>query len=198
MDLQEVIRRILFGHWVVIIACVAVSAGAIVTYHVFDTRMYTASTRLVLDGPAPTSGTEAQAVADAAKAIVTSPTHIIAALQVAGLVRDPVKLTTNTALAPVGASGVLLLSLTDFNATDAAAIANALADDLNQTRLAVSPAAQIAALDAQVTAVTDQISALNLESASLKDQLKNLAVDPSNPQAASVQAQILSDRITAD
>ncbi len=198
MDLQEVIRRILLGHWVVIVACVVASTGAIATYHLFDKPTYTASTRVVLDGPASTSGTEAQAIADAAKAIVTSPTHIIAALKAAGLVRDPVKLTSNIALAPIGTSGVLLLSVTDSNATDAAAIANALANDLIQTRLAVSPAAQIAALDAQVTAVTDQISALNLESASLKDQLKNLAVDPSNPQAASVQAQILSDRITAD
>src|ERR1700686_4303589 len=190
MDLQEVIRRILLGHWVVIIACVIVSTGAIVTYHLFDTPMYTASTRLVLDAPAPTSGTEATAVADAAKAIVTSPTHIVAALNAAGVVRDPVKLTSDITLAPLGTSGVLLLTVKDSNAAAAAAIANALADDLIQTRLAVSPAAQKAALDAQVKTVTDQISALTAEITSLKDQLQALPVDPSNPQTASVKAQI--------
>jgi capsular polysaccharide biosynthesis protein len=198
MDLQEVIRRILLGHWVVIVACVVVSAGAIVTYHLFDTPMYTASTRVVLDAPAPTSGTEATAVADAAKAIVTSPTHIIAALNAAGVVRDPVKLTSNITLAPLGTSGVLLLTVRDSNAVAAAGIANALADDLIKTRLAVSPAAQKAALDTQIAAVTDQISALNLEISSLKQQLQSLTVDPSNPQTASVRAQILTDRITAD
>jgi capsular polysaccharide biosynthesis protein len=198
MDLQEVVKRILFGHWVVIMACVAVSAGAIVTYHLFDTPMYTASTRVVLDAPAPTSGTEATAVADAAKAIVTSPTHVIAALNAAGVVRDPVKVTSNITLTPIGTSGILLLTVKDANAVAAAGIANALADDLIQTRLAVSPAAQKAALDAQVKDVTDQISALNLEIASLKTQLQNLPVDPANPQAASVKAQILADRITAD
>jgi capsular polysaccharide biosynthesis protein len=198
MDLQEVIRRIFFGHWVVIIACVVVSAGAIVTYHLFDTPTYTASTRVVLDAPAPTSGTEATAVADAAKAIVTSPTHVIAALNAAGVVRDPVKVTSNITLTPIGTSGILLLTVKDANAVAAAGIANALADDLIQTRLAVSPAAQKAALDAQVKTVTDQITALNLESASLKNQLQSLPVDPSNPQTASVKAQILADRISAD
>jgi capsular polysaccharide biosynthesis protein len=201
MDLQEVSRRILLGHWVVILACVFVSTGAVVGFHVlFDTPTYSASTRVVLDAPAPTSGTEATAVADSAKAIVTSPTHIIAALKAAGVVRDPVKVAPDITLAPLGTSGVLLLTVKDTNAVDAAAIANALADDLIQTRLAVSPAAHRAALDAQIKAVTDQITALNVETASLKKQLDELykTVDPSNSGAVSVKAQILTDRITAD
>src|SRR4029077_1707850 len=198
MDLQEVIRRILFGHWVVITACVVISAGAIVTYHLFDTPMYTASTRVVLDAPAPTSVGEATALADAAKAIVTGPTHIAAALNTAGVVRDPVKLTSNITLNPAGTSGVLVLAVTDSNAIAAAGIANALADDLIKTRLAVSRSAQKAALDSQITDVTAQMSVLNQEIAALKQQLQALPVDPSNPQAAAVRAQILADRITAD
>ena len=192
------IRRILFGHWVVITACVGISAVAIVTFNLFQAPTYTASTRVVLDAPAPTSGTEATSVADAAKAIVTSPTHIVAALNVAGVVRDPVKLTSNINLNPIGTSGVLLLTVTDSNAVAAAGIANALADDLIQTRLAVSPAAQKSALDSQISAVDDQITALDVEITSLKDQLQSLPVDNSNPQAAAVKAQILADRITAD
>src|ERR1700674_1536271 len=186
MDLQEVIRRILFGHWVVITACVVLAAGAIVTFHLFETPTYTASTRVVLDAPAPTSGTEATSVADAAKAIATSPSHVIAALNVAGVVRDPVKVISNITLTPLGTSGVLVLTVTDSNAGAAAGIANALANDLIQTRLAVSPAAQKAALDTQIKTVTDQISALTAEITTLKDQLQTLPVDPSNPQTASV------------
>src|SRR6266705_317498 len=142
MDLQEVARRVLLGHWVVIFVCVVTCAAGVVTYHLFDTPTYSASTRVVLDAPAPTSGTEATAVADAAKAIVTSPTHIIAALNAAGVVRDPVKLTPNIALAPLGTSGVLQLTVQDSDPAAAASIANALADDLIQTRLAVSPVAR--------------------------------------------------------
>jgi capsular polysaccharide biosynthesis protein len=178
--------------------CVVVSAGAVITYHLFDTPTYSASTRLVLDAPAPTSGTEATAVADAAKAIATSPTHVIAALNTAGVTRDPVKVIPNITLVPLGTSGVLQLTVKDPDAAAAASIANALAEDLIQTRLAVSPAAHKATLDAQIKTVTDQIAALNVEITSLKDQLKNLPVDPANPQTAAVKAQILADRITFD
>ena len=198
MDLQELTRRVVLGHWVLIIVCVVVSAGAVIAYHLFDTPMYSASTRLVLDAPAPTSGTEATAVADAAKAIATSPTHVIAALNAAGVTRDPVKVIPNITLVPLGTSGVLQLTVKDPDAAAAAGIANALADDLIQTRLAVSPAAHKAALDAQIKTVTDQIAALNVDITSLKDQLKNLAVDPANPQTTAVKAQILADRITFD
>jgi capsular polysaccharide biosynthesis protein len=198
MDLQELTRRVVLGHWVLIMVCVVASAGAVITYHLFDTPMYSASTRLVLDAPAPTSGTEATAVADAAKAIATSPTHVIAALKAAGVTRDPVKVIPNITLVPLGTSGVLQLTVKDPDAAAAAGIANALAEDLIQTRLAVSPAAHKAALDAQIKTVTDQIAALNVEITSLKDQLKNLAVDPANPQATAVKAQILADRITFD
>src|SRR5260370_41037373 len=111
MDLQELTRRVVLGHWVLIMVCVAVSAGAVITYHLFDTPMYSASTRLVLDAPAPTSGTEATARADAAKAIATSPTHVIAAVNAAGATLDPVKLIPNITLAPLATAGVLQLTV---------------------------------------------------------------------------------------
>jgi capsular polysaccharide biosynthesis protein len=197
MELQEVTRRVLLGHWVVILGFVIASAGAVAALHIFDKPIYSASTRVVLDAPAPTSGTEATAVADAAKAIVTSPTHIIAALNAAGVVRDPVKLTPNIALAPLGTSGVLQLTVQDSDPAAAASIANALADDLIQTRLAVSPVARKAALDTQIKGVNDNISAIDAQIKSLNEQLSSIQVDPSNPQTAAVKAQILSDRITA-
>ena len=159
---------------------------------------YTASTRVVLDAPPPTSGTEATALADGAKAIVTSPSHIIAALTAAGVVRDPVEVGRNITLSPLGTSGVLLLSVKDSTAASAAKIANALADDLIQTRLAVSPAAQRSALDDRIKAANDRIAVLDQQIASLDDQLQALQVDATNAQTAAVRAQILADRITAD
>jgi capsular polysaccharide biosynthesis protein len=198
VDLQEFARRILLGHWVVIVAIVIAGMGGVVALHVFDTLTYSASTRLVLDAPAPTSVIEATAVADSAKAIVTSPTHIIAALNTAGVVRDPVKVTSNVALVPLGTSGVLQLTVKDSNPVAAAGIANALAEDLIQTRLAVSPVAQRAALEAQIKIVNERIAVLDADIKSLDNQLASLRVDPANPQTASVQAQILADRISAD
>jgi capsular polysaccharide biosynthesis protein len=194
MDLQEVTRRVVLGHWVVIVAFVMAALGAVTVYHfLFDTPMYSASARVVLDVPAPTSGTEALSVGDTAKAIVTAPTHIIAALKVAGVERDIVKLTPNITMAPLGTSGVLLLTVRDSNPTAAASIANALADDLIQTRNAKRAQSE-AGLDAQMKTLNDRITALNLESASLKEQLKNLPAD----LAGSYRAQILGIQITAD
>ena len=150
MALKEVARRVLLGHWVVILVLVLASAGAVTAYNLTQSPTYTASTRLVIDAPAPTSVGEATSIADAAKAIVTSPSHVIAALKTAGVVRDPVVVVRNITLAPMGTSGVLQLSVQDASAVAAANIANALADDLIQTRLAVSAASQRAALDDRI------------------------------------------------
>jgi capsular polysaccharide biosynthesis protein len=193
MDLQEVTRRVVLGHWVVILGFVMAAVGAVTVYHQFEPPMYSASARVVLDVPAPTSGTESLAVGDMAKAIVTAPTHIMAALKVAGVERDIVKLTPNISLAPLGTSGVLLLTVRDSNAAAAAAIANALADDLIQTRNAARAQSELA-LDVQIKTLNDRITALNLDSDSLKAQLKNLPADP----PGLLRAQILAIQITAD
>jgi capsular polysaccharide biosynthesis protein len=196
MDLQEVTRRVVLGHWVVIVACVVVCAGAVTAYHLTDTEMYSASTRVVLDVPAPTSGTEALAVADMAKAIVTGPGHIVAALKVAEAMRDPVKEISNITVAPLGTSGIVQITVKDSNPVAAAAIANALANDLIDTRIN-SHASQRAALDAKIKTLTDRIAAIDQDIAGLNGQLRDLQVDRSNPAATQAQAQILADRIQA-
>src|SRR5579872_5896379 len=179
MGLQEVARRVLLGHWIVILAFVATGIGGVGAYHFIQAPTYTASTRLVLDAPPPTSGTEAQALADSAKAIVTSPSHVEKALTAAGIVRDPLVVIQNITLVPLGTSGVLLLSVQDHDASASAAIANALAKDLIQTRLAVSVASQRAALDDRIAAANKAIDDLDQQVATLDAQLEALQVDPS-------------------
>src|SRR3989440_99779 len=198
MALQEVARRVLLGHWMVIAGLVIACMAGVTVLHLREAPTYTASTRLVLDAPAPTSLTEATAIADGAKAIVTSPSHVSTALKTAGVVRDPVAVIRNITLAPGGTSGVLQLSYQDLNPEAAAAIVNALADDLIQTRLAVSPAAQRAALDDRISVAIDQITKLDQKIASLNDQLQALQVDPANAQTVAVRAQILAYQISAD
>jgi uncharacterized protein involved in exopolysaccharide biosynthesis len=198
MDLQEVTRRVLLGHWIVILICVLASAGGAVAWHIGDTPTFSASTRLILDAPPPTSVAEATALADGAKAIVTSPTHIIDALHTANVTRDIVVEAHNITLVPLGTSGVLQVTVRDSEPQAAADIANGLAYGLIETRRAVSPVAQAADLDKQIKDVKDRIKLLNDHIALLNEQLANIAVNNSNFQTAAVQAQILSDRITAD
>lgn len=197
MGLQEVIRRVVLGHWYVIVFFVLAAFGVVMVIHLSEPATYTASTRLVLDAPAPQSVGEAQALSDGAKAIVTSPSHIVAALKAAGVARDPVKVEQNIALVPVGTSGVLQLSVTDTSPAVSAAITNALADDLIQTRLAVSPAARIAALDSRINTLNDRITAIDEQVATLEGQLAAISVNPGDATTAAVQAQILDDRIAA-
>jgi capsular polysaccharide biosynthesis protein len=185
------------GHWYVIALFVLAAFGAVMVIHLSEPATYTASTRLVLDAPAPQSVGEAQALSDGAKAIVTSPSHIVTALKAAGVARDPVEVEKNIALVPVGTSGVLQLSVTDTSPMVSAAITNALADDLIQTRLAVSPAARIASLDSRINTLNDRITTIDQQIATLEGQLAGISVNPSDANTAAVQAQILDDRIAA-
>jgi len=197
LGLQEVIRRVVLGHWYVIAIFVLAAFAGVMVIHLGEPATYTASTRLVLDAPAPQSVGEAQALSDAAKAIVTSPSHIVAALKAADVTRDPVNVEKSITLVPVGTSGVLQLSVQDTSPTVSAAITNALADNLIETRLAVSPAARISSLDSRIKTVTDRITAIDTQVAALEDQLAAISVNPADANTAAVQAQILDDRIVA-
>ena len=76
MELNEAARRILGQHWRLIALFVALGVGVGALLHHGDVKTYTASTRLVLDTPDPTSRQESAAIADAAKAIATSPAQV--------------------------------------------------------------------------------------------------------------------------
>jgi capsular polysaccharide biosynthesis protein len=204
MELQEVVRRVVIGHRVVILAFLALSMGAVLAYHLQEAPTYSASTRVILDFPNPSDAVQAATIADAAKAIVTSPSHIQAALGVAGVVRDPILEGRRISVVPMGTSGVLQITVQDTNPAAAAGIVNALTDDLIQTRLWAGPAAQIPVLDSQINGLDDQIKSLNdqidgldQQIASLGAQLQALNVDPTTFQTAAVRAQILTDQIAA-
>jgi capsular polysaccharide biosynthesis protein len=204
MEMQEVVRRVVVGHRLLILAVLVLSMGAVLSYHLQEAPTYSAATRVILDFPNPSDAVQAATIADAAKAIVTSPSHVQAALGVAGVVRDPILEGRRISVVPMGTSGVLQITVQDTNAAAAAGIANALTDDLIQTRLAASPAAQIPALDSQIKSIDDQIKGLGDQLTSLDEQIASLGgllnalnVDPTTFQAAAVRAQILTDQIAA-
>jgi capsular polysaccharide biosynthesis protein len=204
MELQEVVRRIVIGHRVVILAFLILSMGAVLAYHLQEAPTYSASTRVILDFPNPSDAVQAATIADAAKAIVTSPSHVQSALRMAGVVRDPILEGRSISVVPMGTSGVLQITVQDTNPAAAAGIANALTHDLIQTRLASGPASQIAGLDDQIKGLDDQIkglddqlTSLDQQLASLNAQLQALPVDPTTFQTSAVRAQILTDQIAA-
>jgi len=168
MELNEAVRRIAH-HWVLVISCLLLSAAVAFALHVGDVPMYSASTRLVLDTPDPRALAESAAIADTARAIVTSPAHVAAALSKVHAQRNPVELAAQrVTVDALGSSGILRLSVRDKDPGIAAALANALATDLIQTRLDVTQgessriesdlSAQIDGFNTEITRIDGQIS----------------------------------------
>ena len=172
MELNEAVRRILRQHWLLILAFVAVGAAVPTLLHSGDAKTYTASTRLVLDTPDPTSGPESAAIADAARGIATSPAQVREALAKARVTRrNATDLAKNhVSVRALGTSAVLQLSVTDRNPRIAAALANALAARLIQTRLNASNGdvqQVLARIDRRITNLNQRISSVDSEIAAL-------------------------------
>jgi uncharacterized protein involved in exopolysaccharide biosynthesis len=137
MEVTQLIRRILGQHWWLIALCVLAAVAGVLLLERGHPTTYTANARLVLDTQDPTTRQEAAAIADTAKAIATSPGQVKEALRKAGATGlDPTKVANaDITVTSLGSSGLLQLSVKDESPARAAAIANALADAVIQTRL---------------------------------------------------------------
>lgn len=137
MEVTQIGRRILAQRWWLIVLSVLIVVEGVLLLERGQPTTYTASARLVLDTQDPTTRQEAAAIADTAKAIATSPGQVTAALKKVGATRlDPVKVAdSDITVSSLGSSGLLQLSVKDGSPARAAAIANALADGVIQTRL---------------------------------------------------------------
>ena len=190
MELNEAARRIFLQHWwlIAIAVLVGAAAGAVVAS---GSSGYTASTRMVINSNDPTARAESTAIADTARAIVTSPSLVQRALAAAGAsTRNPEKFAANDiSVSPLGSSGVLEMSVTASSPTVAAAISNALARELIATRLQISNGR----VDATQTKLTNQITSLNGRIAQLDASIIGLGRQIANTrgtQANIFQAQL--------
>jgi uncharacterized protein involved in exopolysaccharide biosynthesis len=166
VELNEAVRRIVGQHWPLILLLVVLGVGAAALLHRGEERTYTASTRLVLDTSDPESSHESQAIADAAKAIATSPAQVRAAIgkaHVAG--RDPSEVARDhVSVRALGTSAVMRLSVSDRNPQIAAAISNALAAQVIRTRVSLAKGEVqkvLAGLDQRIAAIDQEISRLD-------------------------------------
>jgi capsular polysaccharide biosynthesis protein len=139
VELNEVVRRIMGRHWVVIMVCVMLGLGASLGMSVKEVRTYTASSRITLDTPAPKSSAEAIANSDTARAIATTHTQVKAALDAAQARRDVAKFTrSNVQVRALGSSGVIEIAVTDYDPEIAAKVAGVLASNVVKLRLETS------------------------------------------------------------
>jgi capsular polysaccharide biosynthesis protein len=173
VELNEAVHRILGQHWNIVLCLALLGAGLATLVASREPRTYTAATRVVLDTPDPKSQAESGVIADTARAIASSPAHVRAALSKArardrdadALAREGLNVRS------LGASGVLQLSVTDSDPATAAAIANALAGDLIETRRGVTRGQ----IEAALTSLDKRIDALNRQLAEATTQTAEAA-----------------------
>ena len=172
MDVSDVVHRVALAYWPLIIGLALLGAMAGGALHVNDAPVYTSDVRFVLDAPDPQAAAESTSIADAAKSIATSPSHVSAALALAGVTRDIARyVTQNIELQPLGTSGVLDLQVKDTDRTAAAVIANALAKDIIDTRAKVArdrANALLATLGDEIQATNDEIAKVDAAIASFR------------------------------
>jgi len=172
MDVSDVVHRVALAYWPLIIGLALLGAMAGGALHVNDAPVYTSDVRFVLDAPDPQAAAESTSIADAAKSIATSPSHVSAALALAGVTRDIARyVTQNIELQPLGTSGVLDLQVKDTDRNAAAVIANALAKDIIDTRAKVArdrANALLATLGDEIQATNDEIAKVDAAIASFR------------------------------
>lgn len=158
MEAREAVQRIVLVHWRPIVALVLLGLAAGFALHLQDQPVYAASTRVNLVSPDPQDAAQSQAIADAARAIVTSPSHVAAALAGIGASRDAAAVARDDIdLQALGTSGTVELTVRDGDAHVAARLANALASDLIVTRLQVTQGASMETLQQEAAALRTKL-----------------------------------------
>jgi capsular polysaccharide biosynthesis protein len=176
VELNEVVRRILGRHWVIIIVCVMLGLGALLGMSVKEVRTFTASSRITLDTPPPKSSAEAIANSDTARAIVTTHSQVRAALDAALARRDVAKFTKdNVQVRALGSSSVIEIAVIDPNPDVAAKVANVLAENVVKLRLETSQSDA----DALARRLDKRITELNQKLVQIDRQVNQVS-----PQAA--------------
>ena len=174
MELNDAIRRTVGQHRRLLAMCLLAGVALALAFAPHG-KQYSASARLVLDVPDPVARQQSQAYSDTAKAIATSPSQVSSALRKAGVRRgDPAEFARkHVSVTALGSSGVIQVTVTDRRPRAAAAIANALASRVIDTRLEVTDGQservfadldrRTDALSRKISAAEDTVNALSLQ-----------------------------------
>jgi capsular polysaccharide biosynthesis protein len=147
-----------------------------------------------MDTPDTQALSDSTAYADGARAIVTSPSHVAAALAKIHVSRDPAAVAAQeVALQAVGTSNVEQITVTDPDPRVAAGLANALAADLVQTRRQLRAGKQAPPVDQQIASVQASITQLDAQIKVASAQLQQ-AAPTEVPRLSGLMASLVSER----
>ena len=187
-DLQDIARRTVGQHRWAILALVLAGA-AIAGFAHGGAQTYTATTRVVLDTPDPTTRSEAIAISDTVQAIATSPTVVREAVRAAHIKnRDPIDIAEHhVSVSGLGSSAIVSLSVSDANPGIASALANAISQRVILAREQFASGTrdqELTTLERQTTALSARIAASNVKI----DALNNEIAQAAGAQGAALRA----------
>ncbi len=209
MELNEATNRIFRHHFFLIVFFVLLGMAGGLALHLNQHTEYSASARLVLDTPDPQSSSESQAIADTARAIATGPAEVAGALRQIGAHRHVMDVAKHAiAVGALGTSGVLELTVTDTNPRVAAALANALAKRVIQSRVAISTGrvnqitddlnSQIDDLTRQIVDADSKLDALNSRIAHTTDPAQQQALRSQRDNLAQTRDYLSQRRVVLE
>jgi len=160
VELTEAVQRILRHHVGLILALVGVGLLVPFLMNVGRNDTYVAFARLSIGATDTTNAQQAEALVDTARGIVTSLAQVEAALDEVTVQRDPTRVAeVQVDITSIGTSGVLVLSVSDADPDVAAALANALSEQL----LASRREQLIDPLEQRLAQVDDDLVAVDVE-----------------------------------
>ncbi len=170
MTLDELLRRIVRGHWFVITVCLLVPVAATLLLQTRAQPDYVATVRLQVSASAPMSTIEADALGSRVLALASTPSLVRTALDEAGLDPTDAKVVARDAVSTrrLGQSSVVELSVSRPSRREAVVLVGALAtevttfmNDANRGKFEKTLAAvdkDLAAANARLSKVTQRLA----------------------------------------
>lgn len=130
MTIDQVLRRVVRGHAVLIIACIVLSTLAVGLYVKAQPAEWQATTRVQIASTAPGSASEAAALSSQAMAVATTPAVLRRAVRASGLDGDLEMIAKRVTVERLGESAVARLSYVGEDEATTAEFVDVLAADV--------------------------------------------------------------------
>ncbi len=128
MELEELLRRVVRRHALLLVVCVLTGVGVVVVGNASKTEMYEATSTLAMTAANPLTALEAEPWVDRLRAVVTTRAAVSEALDAAGLVADPDKTAREDVdVIGLGNAAVARVTVRSTSAANAQRLADALA-----------------------------------------------------------------------
>jgi capsular polysaccharide biosynthesis protein len=132
MTIDQVLRRVVRGHAVLIVACVVLSTLAVGLYIEAQPKQWQATTRMQVASTAPGTASEAAALSSQVLAVATTPAVLREAAKTTGLTGDLDKVAQRVTVERLGESAVVRLSYVGDDRTLADEFVGVLAADVTR------------------------------------------------------------------